>query len=146
MMEYRFTVNAIPKGQPRARAMFSQGRPRMWTPSSANFFKSAIADAARDAVPPELTPLRGPIELYWVAFMPRPQRLCKRSSNPDSVPSTAKPDRDNIDKAICDALQNAGVIGDDKDIWKGSQAKLYAEIDGSPRVEVCIRMTNTETV
>jgi Holliday junction resolvase RusA-like endonuclease len=144
MNEYRFTANAIPKGQPRARATMFGNRARMWTPSTADVFKAAVGIAARECVPPEITPIRGAIELHWIAYLPRPQRLCRRGSDAGPVVCLAKPDRDNIDKAICDALQDAGVIADDRTIYLGSQAKYYAEIDGAPRAEICIRCTNTE--
>ena len=110
----------------------------MWTPSTADSFKAAIAIAAREAVPPELTPLRGLIALHWVAYLPRPKRLMGKKHGDGPCPALCKPDRDNIDKAICDALVDAGIFADDKDIWTGSQRKYYAEKDGAPRAEIMI--------
>jgi Holliday junction resolvase RusA-like endonuclease len=117
----------------------------MWTPSTADAFKTAVALAAREAIPPELTPMRGMIAVHWVAYLPRPKRLMGRKCSDGPLPAMCKPDRDNIDKAICDALVDAGVIGDDKDIWSGSQKKFYAEKDGAPRAEIMVCYANTES-
>jgi len=48
---------------------------------------------------------------------------------------TSKPDRDNVDKAILDALVSCGVLSDDKIVCGGQIWKRY---DSVPRVEILI--------
>lgn len=111
----------------------------MWTPSTADAFKAAVAAQAQAAVPAELQPLDEPLEVSAVFYMPRPKRLGKREDNP---PHTAKPDKDNLEKAMLDALESAGVIRNDSLVWSGATAKVYCEYGGTPRAEIVIRTTN----
>ncbi len=125
MNEYRFTANAIPKGQPRARATMFGNRARMWTPSTADVFKAAVGIAARECVPPEITPIRGAIELHWIAYLPRPQRLCRRGSDAGPVVCLAKPDRDNIDNLLAEA--NYIINNADEFLTEGGELVAEAE-------------------
>jgi Holliday junction resolvase RusA-like endonuclease len=94
---------------------------------------------ARAAVPAELQPLDEPLEVSAVFYFPRPKRLGKRQDNP---PHTVVPDKDNVEKAMLDALKSAGVIRNDSLVWSGATAKVYCEYGGTPRAEIVIRTTN----
>ena len=52
------------------------------------------------------------------------------------LPHSAKPDRDNLDKAVCDALQKAGVVADDSVISSGMVQKAYRDMQEEPGVRV----------
>ena len=132
MTAWSWTALAEPKGQPRARATAWGGKPRMWTPSSADAFKNAVAVGAREAVPAELQPLDQPWALTVVFYLPRPKRLGKRDDTP---PHTAKSDLDNLCKAALDAIVGAGVARDDAPMWELHARKVYCEYGDAPRAE-----------
>ena len=131
-MNWTWTAFAAPKGQPRARATTWGGKPRMWTPSAADEFKSAVAKSAQESVPAEMQPIDGAWSLAVVFYLPRPKRLGKRN---DSPPCIAKPDIDNLVKAAVDAIVAAGVARDDAPLWTLHARKLYCEYGDTPRAE-----------
>jgi len=146
MNEWTFIARAIPKGQPRVRATaFGKGRVRMWTPSSADQFKSAVALAAREALPADITPIRHGWTLACVFYLPRPQRLMGRKGGArERVPHIGRPDIDNLLKAACDALVDSGIVHDDAQLYWVTAAKYYAESGGEPRAEFHLS-ANTDT-
>lgn len=145
MSVWRFTAAAEPKGQPRARATtFGGGRPRMWTPATADAFKTAVALAAREAIPQELCPIDGPIRLVAAFYLRRPQRLLARRVPREAIPHVSKPDVDNVVKAALDALVQSGIVRDDSLLYSMSVGKYYTEADLAPRAEFWL-YTNTDT-
>ena len=62
-----------------------------------------------------------PDSVSWNAYMPIPESWSQRKKTAMAgKPHRQKPDRDNIDKAICDALWKR-----DEGIWTGFQAKFW---------------------
>jgi Holliday junction resolvase RusA-like endonuclease len=104
----------------------------MWTPSSADDFKTAVALAARESVPAEIQPIDCPWQLAVVFYLPRPKRLGKEQDTP---PCAAKPDIDNLVKAAVDAIVAAGVAKDDAPLWALVARKVYCEYGDAPRAE-----------
>lgn len=51
-------------------------------------------------------------------------------------PHGQKPDLDNVLKAVCDALQKAGVIEDDKQVSTITASKVWAAAGEAPAVHV----------
>ena len=55
---------------------------------------------------------------------------------------TGKPDRDNLDKAVCDAITAARVWHDDSQVTDGRIRKRYNEVFGyTNRTGCCIEIT-----
>lgn len=145
MSSWTFTATAVPKGQPRVRATAFGGRNRVWTPSTADGFKTAVALAARQAVDPERCPIRTGWLLTAVFYLPRPKRLMGRAGGArERIPHIGRPDLDNLVKAAVDAMVDSGVVHDDAPLYMMSCAKFYAEPDGSPRAEFTLE-ANTDT-
>lgn len=117
----------------------------MWTPSSADAFKTATAMAAREAVPAEVTPINGPFRVVVAFYLRRPQRLMRKSSEPGAIPCESKPDLDNLLKSLLDAMVDGGIVRDDAALYSVSAGKYYAEIGEAPRAEVWL-YTNTDEV
>lgn len=72
-----------------------------------------------------------PDEVHFVAYIP----MCKswgkkRRAEMAGKPHRMKPDRDNCDKALCDALW-----AEDSAIWGGSQRKFWC-LPGEERIEL----------
>ena len=129
-------VFGIPKGQPRPRAFsFRRGDKtltRVYDPATAEGWKSAIAEAARTLVP--TTPIEGPISMEVTFIFPRPKaHLRKDGSTKFGSPTwhTHKPDRDNCEKAVLDALTILGFWHDDAQVCAGEVRKIYGTPPGA---------------
>jgi Holliday junction resolvase RusA-like endonuclease len=137
--EWSFQVNECPKAQPRASASFFRVKPRYWTPRTADAFKQAVGAAALEEIPKERLPIRCPVSVQIVFWMPRPARLMtKKTIGHIDVPHIAKPDKDNLEKAVADALENAGVLTNDSIVFHGEQMKLYANAGEAPRAVITV--------
>jgi Holliday junction resolvase RusA-like endonuclease len=118
-----FFVNGIPKGQPRGRAFVTGGRARIFTPGTAEAWKGDVARAAAWAAP--AAPLTGPVRVDVAIWLPRPKRLMRKGDPDRSIWCTAKPDCDNLAKAILDALTVLGFWRDDAQVCAFSLTKSY---------------------
>lgn len=115
------TIYGEPKAQPRPRATARGGFARVYNPSTADEWKQAIMDAARNQGEPFL----GPVSLEIRFDMPRPKHL----RGTEQKPHTVKPDIDNLVKAVMDALTTAIWWIDDSQVWSLSTSKQYAAKD-----------------
>jgi Holliday junction resolvase RusA-like endonuclease len=133
----RFFVFGDPKGQPRGRAFKNKaGQVRIYDPGTAEGWKSAIAIAAKSALPAE--PLTCPVRLELIFYLKRPARLCKKSSDPAPTWATSKPDIDNLEKAVLDALTTIRMWADDALVVDVSTLKVYHAIGGRPGLNCLI--------
>jgi Holliday junction resolvase RusA-like endonuclease len=139
-------VYGEPKAQPRQRSFVLRGRGglpilkdgkpivRNYDPHTAEGWKSQIAEAAQDLAPSE--PIAVPISLSINLLFARPKRLCRVSDPKGRLPHPGKPDRDNCEKAIADALKVLGFFVDDGQIYKGPIEKYYVAIGERPGAEI----------
>jgi Holliday junction resolvase RusA-like endonuclease len=138
-----FFAIGTPKGQPRARAVRQGGFTRMYDPGTANDWKAAVRAEVKtltqDAVFPIFT---GPTRLDATFIFPRPKSHFRGKSETlrldAPVYHIAKPDRDNCDKALMDALTDMQVLKDDCLVCSGTITKLYANAGQAPGVRVHI--------
>lgn len=148
------TPHARPR--PRARAMFSKRQGRhiavTYQPTRLTIGKNGkpTADSlawvrsqewyekVRLALFPQRPsePWSGPVRCTVDVYFERPQRLCKKSSPKGVIRHTGSPDRDNLDKAILDALTEAGLWADDGQVCDGPVRKWYAEAGCGPGVHI----------
>ena len=136
-MIVQFIVPGIPIAQPRARATAIGGHARMYESKShpVAAFKAACRLAARAAYdgPPFDCPLVVDIDFVF----PRSKsQIWKKQSMP-RMWHTKKPDRDNCDKAVLDALNGILWI-DDCQICRGTIAKYIAA--GNEQPHALVRM------
>lgn len=128
---YRGIIAGEPvgKGRPRVtvRGTYTPKRTREWT----NYAVRVLAWGWKGA-----PPLDGPVKVVVRAVKARPQRL-KRKADPEGLMwRPHKPDADNVLKILCDSATKAGIWHDDAQVVHAVAYSLYAEKDGSPRVEV----------
>tara|TARA_R110000868_G_scaffold411042_1_gene701505 strand:- start:44 stop:541 length:498 start_codon:yes stop_codon:yes gene_type:complete len=125
-----FFVAGLPKAQPRTKARAFGKFAQVYTPKSADDWKMIVRNEARRAWEQSgnTTPWEGPLRVDLTFYFPRPKNHFR--SNGELKPSapmwhTAKPDRDNADKSVLDALTNLGIWGDDKQACDGRIRKIY---------------------
>jgi Holliday junction resolvase RusA-like endonuclease len=76
------------------------------------------------------------VQLYWPMPKTRPS-WCSREAWQDrqfGIPRITKPDGDNCEKAIMDALVAAGILEDDAFVVRGTWTKLH--VPEGPRIEI----------
>lgn len=118
------------------------------TPDSLAWVRAqAWYDAVRCALLPQrpAVPWTGPVRCTIDVYFERPQRLMKKSSPQGPVRHTAKPDRDNTDKSILDALTEAGLWEDDAQVCDGPVRKWYVAKGCGPGVIVVAERIVEET-
>jgi crossover junction endodeoxyribonuclease RusA len=127
-----------PKGQPRPRAFVNKatGRASVYDAGTAEHWKSQIAEAARSHLPSE--PFDCPIGLTVDFHMPRPKRLMRKKDPDDPIRHTAKPDLDNLTKAVMDALTAIGMWRDDSQVCHVLASKWYAAKDRRPGATITV--------
>jgi Holliday junction resolvase RusA-like endonuclease len=122
-----FDVQGIPKAQPRPRAFYNKalGKARVYDAGTAEAWKSDIAVAARSQLADKR--IDGPVRLCISFYMPRPLALEKKSSPSENIPHIKKPDIDNVEKAVLDALTGIGAWVDDSQVCEKYTTKYYVE-------------------
>lgn len=163
-----FTVAGTPRARPRPRhgVRFSKkrgahvsvtyqptklvisrktGKP---TPDSlawvrANEWYAAVHLGVQRYLPPE--PWEGPVKVDIQVYFERTQELNKKKYPDGPIRHTGKPDRDNVDKSILDALTEAGLWLDDGQVCAGGIEKWYAAKGCGPGVVItCERISKSE--
>jgi Holliday junction resolvase RusA-like endonuclease len=130
-----FSVPAVPVAQPRQRhrvvnrpgGAFVQNYTSAKHPVQA--FKATTRLAFANVY--QGPPLDTPIALDLLFLLPRPQRLCKKGSDPGRQPHISRPDTDNLSKAVMDALKDLA-WRDDSQVYDTRAIKLYAAIGEAP--------------
>lgn len=137
-----FLVYGSPIAQPRVKAqaiVAKNGRAfaHVYEPgnkhSPARQWKSDIKQEGLKHMP--AAPWTGPVELWITFFFPRPARLSRQKDPDGPIPHTSKPDRDNCEKAVLDALKGLFFL-DDSQVCAGEVRKYYHEKNGHPRAEI----------
>lgn len=146
-MDIQIRVPAIPVAQPRARASTFGGHIKMHTPTSIK-----QADGSRKAHPIvafkatvrmafereyQGAPFAGPLRCDLVFVLPRPKNLIWKTRPMPRAFHASKPDRDNLDKAVMDALKGLA-WNDDAQVCQGAIEKWIAAGDEQPHVVIRI--------
>jgi crossover junction endodeoxyribonuclease RusA len=146
-----FDVIGSPVAQPRPRACRRGSRVGVYDPGTSAEWKLAIMAAAQAVYPPRTKPpISEAVEVHVVFRFLRPRshyRTGKHAGElrPDAPRfHTTKPDRDNLDKAVLDALVRAMVLEDDALVVGGVVAKTYARGSEPAGAYVVIRQPDPE--
>ena len=133
-LERKLRVN--PVAQPRPRATVVSGRARIYNPATARAYKDQIANlfVRTDQKFPEGIPLKVTIEY----FFERPKSLQRKKDPEDFMWHTKKPDLDNLNKAVLDAISEAGIWHDDRQVVDLRSRKFYTRKMGGPMVKITI--------
>ncbi len=133
----KFRVPAVPVAQPRARVATVGGRAKVYevTKHPVAAFKATVRLAFETVYQGE--PLQGPLRCDISFIMPRPQAMIWKKRPMPRVPHDKKPDRDNLDKSVMDALKGLA-WNDDAQVAQGFLAKWIAAGDEQPHVTIVI--------
>jgi Holliday junction resolvase RusA-like endonuclease len=126
-----FTAHGIPKAQPRAKAFVRGNRAGVYDPGTSNDWKADVRRAAFAEWDRMI--FTGPVEVRLAFRMPRPKSHFR--SNGLLKPNAPKwvekkPDLDNLEKAVLDALTNIGIWRDDSQVVRVTKSKQYCDQPG----------------
>jgi Holliday junction resolvase RusA-like endonuclease len=149
MKTLKFRAVGRPVGQPRTRSTIRRGKggkvfSGVYDPGTADDWKTIIRNAATAAW--DRVPFTGPTSIIATVIFARPKSHLKRNGDvKENAPiwHIGKPDRDNIDKALLDALVDAGILADDKQVCSGGIFKVYVAPGEFPGIEVEIHSITT---
>ena len=144
----QFFAAGLPKPSPRVKATHFGKFTRVYVPKDSDDWKMIVRNEAHKAwgIPP-CRPWEGPLRVDLTFYFPRPKAHFR--SNGELKPNaprwhTGKPDRDNSDKAVLDALTNLGIWGDDAQVCDGRIQKLYTTSPGLPGCSIRISEADSE--
>lgn len=121
----RFFLRMIPPTttfQDKGLAVSKSGKPYMYDRDEAEEVKAKLIAYLAKYRPPE--PLKGPVELVVRWFYP------EEDSHRSGDFKTTKPDLDNMNKLLGDALQELGFVKDDAHIAHLDITKMYSDLPG----------------
>lgn len=127
-----FTVPVVPRGWARARR---KGNVYFVDPETSAF-KRAVTRCAAEAMRRSVL-FEGPVEMIVISIMPVPASWSRKKTEAalaGQVRPVAKPDADNLAKAVMDAL-NLVVYRDDAQIVDLRSIKFYG---ARPEVQVAV--------
>ena len=134
-----FRVDGDPIAQPRPRARVAGKIAHVYSPQSHPVYawRAAIVAAGERHKP--AAPLEGPLRVSVRFYFKRPQRLLRKKDPVDRIWHVAKPDGDNLAKAVLDALTDAGWWGDDCQVCLLAAEKFYVNKGGEPGAVVLVQ-------
>lgn len=112
-----------PHGKGRPKFTTRGGFGRAYTPKETAEWEKQVAGALRKAWDGGM--VDGPVKVVVVAIKARPAYLEKPKVADGYLLRTQKPDSDNVLKSVLDALQQSGVIADDKQVVEVQAFSLY---------------------
>lgn len=139
-----FTVPGVPVSQPRVKATIRGAHAGVYTPTKTSTgrsngvaeFKAAIRLKAFEVLNGRAL-LQGPLRVDVQFVFPRQSNRIWKSKPMPRYRKVTKPDRDNLDKLLMDAL--TGVLWvDDNQVCDGRIEKWHAAGDEVPHVRICV--------
>lgn len=127
MKTLEFFAHGTPKAQPRARACIRGKHAGVFDPGTADGWKYQVRAAAKDKWDGKT--MEGPLNVTMTFYFPRPKAHLKANGDLRlGAPAfhAQKPDRDNCEKAVLDALTGLGVFKDDCQVCGGPVLKRWS--------------------
>ena len=110
---------------------------RAWPDKGYEKWRAAAAPFFRRRAP--RVPLEGPLELQLVVVMPFLEGDRRKTRHVPRRWHEARPDWDNVGKAICDAAQDHGWLKNDWLVARVVLEKVYAAQGEEPSVSIVLR-------
>ena len=146
-------VRGDPQPMPRARAGIVAGHVHMYTAERYGrddtlgrsghklpwlVWKEAVVRTILSQHRP--AKVQGPIRLDCDFYLPRPDRLCKPGSPRGRILHAQKPDKDNLEKLIMDALTTTEVYADDGQVCQGEPQKWYHALGDATGARIVVTL------
>ena len=129
---FTFNVDGIPQPQPRCKAVAFAGHARVYTPAGPwRQWAQQVYLICGGAPQP---PYDGPVKVEIIARFPFPESMPKKWRIAGSY-TGKKPDNDNLEKLVYDALKQRGWFHDDSRISENRTIKVYS---GNPGMTITI--------
>jgi len=126
----------IGKGRPRGTSI--GGHVRLYTPQKTADWERAAALLMRQAW--RQAPCEEMVDVEIVAVFHRPKRLLRKKDPECRIWHGSKPDIDNVEKCVLDAMVMAGVIRDDSQVVSIRAISVYASKSEGPGLHVRMRV------
>lgn len=126
MSQISIMVKGNPVAQPRPRATIRGGKIRVYNKSTSNEWKGSVMAAFKDYINLNID---APVNIEIMYYMKRPKSMLRKKDIFDIIPHIKKPDLDNLNKAVLDALTSARVWVDDSRVFNISASKFYTHKD-----------------
>jgi Holliday junction resolvase RusA-like endonuclease len=124
----RLVYSVYVEGQPRPQPRPRKGRyGNFYNPDSADSWKEAVQAAFMRKRKPQIT---GPVYLRIRFF------FHKEGVSGELIPHTVKPDKDNLEKAVMDALTDIKIWRDDCQVYGGNAAKYWTPVKSGALIEI----------
>ena len=127
--QYITKVPGKPMGKQRPKASTRGGFARMYTPEATISYENLVVTEF-ERQNPGAEPIEGMVEGRVISFYPIPSSKSKKVKQQmldGIIRPTVKPDLDNIEKIIYDALNGIAFV-DDKNIVQMKSEKWYADV------------------
>lgn len=122
MVDTSIWVEGTPTAQPRPRATIRKGRVHVYNKNTANLWKDCIKLAFKDYINYETA---NPISIQITYYLKRPKTLLRKKDIDGVIKHTKKPDIDNLNKAVLDAITDIRLWKDDSQVYTISATKYY---------------------
>ena len=122
----RLTIPGEPKA--KARPRFNRQTGRTYTPNSTTSYENLVRYAFSEAYP-DWIPTEAPVEVHMYFRFTPPQSWSKKkkeSALKKFIKKTSKPDLDNLEKSVMDALNHVA-WDDDSQVFCKYSIKEYSE-------------------
>ena len=120
---------------PKARPRMNRKTGAVYTPKGTAHFEGIVRSIAAVHFP---EPFTGPVGVEMTFALPRPKRLIWKRKRMVPVWHTTRPDLDNLEKTIMDAL-NGIAWNDDAQVCRKFAEKYIVSGDGTVGVHVLVR-------
>jgi Holliday junction resolvase RusA-like endonuclease len=124
-------VCGIPKAQPRVKAFRRGDHAGVFDPGTADGWKLLVRhEAAKEW---DAVKFEGAVHVELAFYMPRPKAHFGKNGLKSTAPTahTGKPDLDNLEKAVLDALTQLGIWDDDSQVAVVTKCKCYSPHPGA---------------
>ena len=126
------------EGRPRSRIAFKDGRPFIivYPDNTAKEWKKCVQAhfEMKWNRPSNDSPCR--VDIFF--YLPRPKKYMRNKDPNGPILSGTSFDRDNLDKAVLDAMQRARVFENDSRVAWGTLGKMFHAKDGEPGARVVV--------
>lgn len=114
--------------------LFMRGKYRKWRSKALPYFLRARIDEC---------PLTGPLELRMLIVMPFRKGDARKTMMVPRKWHVARPDKDNVEKAVLDCAQEAGWFLNDWQVARGVVEKVYAAQGEDPGISIIVQKLET---